>query len=56
MLRKRLLKVLAVLLGCISTAILLAEATLLSTGVHLSLFSILINAAGKKEVLVQVRN
>ncbi|KAM0918110.1 hypothetical protein ACQ4PT_008768 [Festuca glaucescens] len=53
-LRKRLQKVLAVLLGCISAAILLAEATLLSTGVHLSLFSILINAAGKQEVLVQV--
>lgn len=50
----RLLKVLSVLLGCISAAILLAEATLLPTGVHLSLFSVLINAAGKQEVLVQV--
>uniref|UniRef100_A0ACD5ZL52 Uncharacterized protein n=1 Tax=Avena sativa TaxID=4498 RepID=A0ACD5ZL52_AVESA len=53
-LRKQLLKALAVLLGCISAAILLAEATLLSTGVHLSLFSVVINAAGKHEVLVQV--
>ncbi|XP_037469787.1 LMBR1 domain-containing protein 2 homolog A-like [Triticum dicoccoides] len=50
----RLLKVLSVLLGCISAAILLAEATLLPTGVHLSLFSVLINAAGKQEILVQV--
>ncbi|KQK18966.1 hypothetical protein BRADI_1g45660v3 [Brachypodium distachyon] len=53
-LRRQLLRVLAVILGCISAAILLAEATLLPTGVHLSLFSILINTAGKKEVLVQV--
>ncbi|CAM0913751.1 unnamed protein product [Alopecurus aequalis] len=53
-LRKQFLKVVAVLLGCISAAILLAEATLLSTRVHLSLFSILINAAGKQEVIVQV--
>ncbi|VAI72080.1 unnamed protein product [Triticum turgidum subsp. durum] len=36
------------------SAILLAEATLLPTGVHLSLFSVLINAAGKQEILVQV--
>uniref|UniRef100_A0A453R4Q6 Uncharacterized protein n=1 Tax=Aegilops tauschii subsp. strangulata TaxID=200361 RepID=A0A453R4Q6_AEGTS len=49
----RLLKVLSVLLGCISAAILLAEATLLPTGVHLSLFSVLINAVGKQEILVQ---
>jgi hypothetical protein len=39
-----------------SAAILLAEATLLPSGVDLSLFSILIKAVGKQEVLVQVRN
>jgi hypothetical protein len=38
-----------------SAAILLAEATLLPS-VDLSLFSILIKAVGKQEVLVQVRN
>lgn len=53
-LRKQLQKVLAVMLGCMSAAILLAEATLLPSGVDLSLFSILINAVGKQEVLVQV--
>jgi hypothetical protein len=37
-----------------SAAILLAEATILPSGVDLSLFSILINAVGKQEVLVQV--
>jgi len=37
-----------------SAAILLAEATLLPS-VDLSLFSILIKAVGKQEVLVQVR-
>ncbi|CAO2047424.1 unnamed protein product [Urochloa humidicola] len=37
-----------------SAAILLAEATLLPSGVDLSLFSILIKAVGKQEVLVQV--
>ncbi|KAK9949476.1 hypothetical protein M0R45_004994 [Rubus argutus] len=51
--RKQLEKVLAVLLGIISAAILLAEATLLPR-VDLSLFSILINSVGKQEVLVQV--
>lgn len=51
--RKQLEKVLAILLGIISAAILLAEATLLPR-VDLSLFSILINAVGKQEVLVQV--
>ncbi|KAK6120010.1 hypothetical protein DH2020_046250 [Rehmannia glutinosa] len=35
-------------------AILLAEATLLTNGVDLSLFSILIKSVGKEEVLVQV--
>jgi len=39
-----------------SATILLAEATLLPSGVDLSLFSILIKAVGKQEVLVQVRN
>ncbi|RWW25830.1 hypothetical protein GW17_00009812, partial [Ensete ventricosum] len=54
-LRKQLQKILAVTLGCMSVAILLAEATLLPSGVDLSLFSILINAVGKQEVLVQVK-
>ncbi|CAN6466895.1 unnamed protein product [Victoria cruziana] len=52
-LRKQLEKLLAVLLACMSAAILLAEATLLPS-VDLSLFSILIKAVGKAEVLVQV--
>ncbi|KAE8675661.1 homeobox-leucine zipper protein ATHB-6-like [Hibiscus syriacus] len=50
---KQLKKVLAVILGIISAAILLAEATLLPRGVDLSLFSILINSVKKDEVLVQ---
>ncbi|XP_062220308.1 uncharacterized protein LOC133919813 [Phragmites australis] len=54
MLRKQLQKAFAVILGCMSAAILLAEATLLPSGVDLSLFSILIKAVGKQEVLVQV--
>ncbi|OQU85383.1 LMBR1 domain-containing protein 2 homolog A isoform X2 [Sorghum bicolor] len=53
-LRKQLQKAFAVILGCMSAAILLAEATLLPSGVDLSLFSILIKAVGKQEVLVQV--
>ncbi|RWR92460.1 LMBR1 domain-containing protein 2 A-like protein isoform X1 [Cinnamomum micranthum f. kanehirae] len=53
-LRKHLAKLLAIILGCMSAAILLAEATLLPSGVHLSLFSLLINAGGKEEVLVQI--
>ncbi|XP_048432146.1 LMBR1 domain-containing protein 2 homolog A-like isoform X2 [Pyrus x bretschneideri] len=52
-LRKEVEKLLAVILGIISVAILLAEATLLPR-VDLSLFSILINSVGKQEVLVQV--
>lgn len=44
----------AVILGCMSAAILLAEATLLPRGVDLSLFSILIKSVGDQEVLVQV--
>lgn len=50
------MRVLAVILGCVSASILLAEATLLSSDVDLSLFSNLINAVGKQEILVQVRN
>ena len=53
-LRKQLEKLLAVLLGTMSAAILLAEATLVITGVDLSLFSILIKSVGKREILVQV--
>ncbi|XP_048437918.1 LMBR1 domain-containing protein 2 homolog A-like [Pyrus x bretschneideri] len=52
-LRKEVEKLLAIILGIISIAILLAEATLLPR-VDLSLFSILINSVGKQEVLVQV--
>lgn len=52
--RQQLEKVLAVVLGCMSAAILLAEATLLPSGVDLSLFSILIKAVGEQEMLVQV--
>ncbi|KAG6652827.1 hypothetical protein CIPAW_05G032800 [Carya illinoinensis] len=40
--------------GCISAAIILAEATILPSGVDLSLFSILINAVKRQEVFVQV--
>ncbi|KAI5669819.1 hypothetical protein M9H77_19672 [Catharanthus roseus] len=54
MLRNQFQKVLAVVLGCMSVAILLAEATMLPRGVDLSLFSILIKSAGAQEVLVQV--
>ncbi|KAJ4967339.1 hypothetical protein NE237_019188 [Protea cynaroides] len=55
--REQLRKLLAIILGCMSAAILLAEATIVPrgvTGVDLSLFSILINAVGKQEVLVQI--
>ncbi|XP_022846884.1 LMBR1 domain-containing protein 2 homolog A-like isoform X3 [Olea europaea var. sylvestris] len=51
---KQLKKVFAVILGCMSVAILLAEATLLLGGVDLSLFSILIKSVGNEEVVVQV--
>ncbi|KAI5661375.1 hypothetical protein M9H77_20698 [Catharanthus roseus] len=54
MLRKQLQKVLAVILGSMSAAILLAEATIIPSGVDLSLFSILINAVQKHEMFVQV--
>uniref|UniRef100_A0A6N2KUI5 LMBR1-like membrane protein n=1 Tax=Salix viminalis TaxID=40686 RepID=A0A6N2KUI5_SALVM len=53
-LRKQLEKVLAVILGTMSAAILLAEATLLIGGVDLSLFSLLINSAVKQELSMQV--
>ena len=43
----------AVILGVMSVAILLAEATLLPS-IDLSLFSILIKSVGTEEVLVQV--
>ncbi|XP_076913225.1 uncharacterized protein LOC143571772 [Bidens hawaiensis] len=47
-------KLFAILLGCMSAAILLAEATLLPIGVDLSVFSILINSLATQEMLVQV--
>ncbi|CAI9104076.1 OLC1v1002687C1 [Oldenlandia corymbosa var. corymbosa] len=52
-LRKQLQRFLALVLGSMSAAILLAEATILPKGVDLSLFSLLINAVQKHEVLVQ---
>ncbi|KAL2246629.1 UNVERIFIED_CONTAM: LMBR1 domain-containing protein 2 B [Sesamum indicum] len=53
-LQKQVEKIFAVVLGCMSAAILLAEATLLTSGVDLSLFSILVKSVGHEEVLVQV--
>ncbi|KAK6156828.1 hypothetical protein DH2020_011076 [Rehmannia glutinosa] len=53
-LRKQLEKLLAIILGCMSAAILIAEATILPSEVDLSLFSILINIVGKHEMVVQV--
>ncbi|KAL8239539.1 hypothetical protein R6Q59_016106 [Mikania micrantha] len=53
-LRKQLKKLLAIILGCLTAAILLAEATILPNGVDFSLFSILINAVKTNGVLVQV--
>lgn len=53
-LQKKLERVLAVILGCMSAAILLAEATMLASGVDLSIFSLLIKSVGDQEVLVQV--
>ncbi|KAL5705131.1 hypothetical protein ACHQM5_023715 [Ranunculus cassubicifolius] len=52
--RKQAEKLLAITLGIMSAAILIAEATILPNGVDLSLFSILINAVGKQEMLVQI--
>lgn len=53
-LRKQLKKLSAIILGCLTAAILLAEATILPNGVDFSLFSILINAVETNEVFVQV--
>ncbi|KAI3752886.1 hypothetical protein L2E82_24926 [Cichorium intybus] len=53
-LRKQLKKLSAIILGCLTAAILLAEATILPSGVDFSLFSILINSVETNEVLVQV--
>ncbi|CAI9260177.1 unnamed protein product [Lactuca saligna] len=53
-LRKQLKKASAIILGCLTVAILLAEATILPSGVDFSLFSILINSVETNEVLVQV--
>lgn len=52
-LRKQFQKLFAIMLGCMSAAILLAEATLLPR-INLSFFSMLINAVGEQEVLVQI--
>ncbi|KDO60683.1 hypothetical protein CISIN_1g0061871mg, partial [Citrus sinensis] len=52
-LRKQIQKLLAIILGTMSAAILLAEATLLPSGVDLSLFSILVNSVKSEEVFVQ---
>ncbi|MFS7967909.1 putative LMBR1-like membrane protein [Helianthus anomalus] len=52
--KKQLKKLSAIILGCLTAAILLAEATILPRGVDFSLFSILINAVQTNEVLVQV--
>lgn len=46
----------AIVLGCMTAAILVAEATIMSNDVDLSLFSILINNVGKHELLVQVKS
>ncbi|KAK7400342.1 hypothetical protein VNO78_11548 [Psophocarpus tetragonolobus] len=51
---KQLEKSLAIVLGCMSFAILVAEATILTSGVDLSIFSILVHVAGQQEVLVQL--
>lgn len=56
MLRNQLEKMFSIILAIMSAAILLAEATLLPSGVNLSLFSMLINAVGNQEILVQVNN
>ncbi|KAI3702188.1 hypothetical protein L6452_27914 [Arctium lappa] len=53
-LRKQLKKLSAIILGCLTVAILLAEATILPSGVDFSLFSIIINAVQTNGVLVQV--
>lgn len=53
-LRKQNQKLLAIILGTMSAATLLAEATLLPSGVDLSLFSILVNSVKSEEVFVQL--
>ncbi|XP_044485870.1 LMBR1 domain-containing protein 2 homolog A-like isoform X2 [Mangifera indica] len=53
-LRKQIEKLLAIVFGTMTAAILLAEATLLPSGVDLSLFSILINSVKSEEVFVQI--
>ncbi|KAL8200059.1 hypothetical protein R6Q57_011398 [Mikania cordata] len=50
----QLKRLFAILLGFMSAAILLAEVTLLPSGVDLSVFSILINSIATQEMLVQV--
>lgn len=54
-LKKQIQMVLAVVMGIMSAAILLAEATLLLSKLDLSLFSILISSVKSDELLVQVR-
>ncbi|KAI3497439.1 hypothetical protein L1887_40040 [Cichorium endivia] len=53
-LRKQLQKLTAIILGCLTAAILVAEATILPKGVDFSLISILIGAVRRNGVLVQV--
>ncbi|KAG8641034.1 hypothetical protein MANES_13G096600v8 [Manihot esculenta] len=53
-LSKQFEKLSAIVLGTMSAAILLAEATLLPSSFNLSLFSLLINSIGKQEIFVQV--
>lgn len=53
-LRKQLERLFAIILGCLSATILLAEATLLTNRVDLFLFSKLINSVADEEMLVQV--
>lgn len=56
MLKNQLERLMAIVLGCMTVAILVAEATIMSNDVDLSLFSIMINSAGKHELLVQVKS
>ncbi|XP_010519343.1 PREDICTED: LMBR1 domain-containing protein 2 homolog A isoform X2 [Tarenaya hassleriana] len=53
-LKKQIKKILAVVMGVMSGAILLAEATLLLSKLDLSLFSVLIRSVKSDELLVQV--
>ncbi|KAG6409135.1 hypothetical protein SASPL_132168 [Salvia splendens] len=52
--RKQLGRIMAVIWGCMTAAILVAEATIMLNDVDLSLFSVLINKIGRHELLVQV--